>query len=195
VAVGRVQQQLDAWELEGRPAGLSGLTLHLPVLVHSVTIQGDDTARAAASQVMLRPRHIRSPGARLTEEYARRASRYNRARVFFLDDDAFMEPRGFWTRGGADTTLVVDADEDALKTGVVMRVRAGAVPTTLAVSSVAWSSSMTLASNDTREVPLPALGPGEDAWVLTLVTGRGFRPGQHDPKNPDLRNLGVWIEF
>jgi hypothetical protein len=195
VIVGRVQQALDEWDLDGRPTGLSGLVLHLPVLAHSVTIQGDETARAAVSRVVLRPRSIRAPDARLTSDYARRASRYNRARVFFLDDDAFMEPPGFWTRGGADTTLVVDADAEASSAGFGLRVRAGAVATSLAISSGAWSASLTLAANETREVALPPLGPGRDAWVVTLVSGPGFRPGQHDPANPDLRNLGVWVEF
>ena len=195
VELGRVQQRLDEWDLDGRPPGLTGLTLRLPVLAHSITIRGDETARSAVSRLTLRPRAVRPPGAAAHAGYARRASRYGRVRVFFLDDDAFMEPPGFWTRGAADTTVVIDADPEAAKEGLTMRVRAGAVPATVLLSSGAWSSSLSLAANGMREVALPPLADGQDAWRLTLETSAGFRPGDHDPKSSDLRNLGVWVEF
>ena len=195
IEAGRVPQMLERLGLAGRSAGLTGLTVHLPVRVHSLTIRGDAAAIAAVSTVKLHPRSIDPPHDRLAATYARRAGRYGRARVFFLDDDAFVEPPGFWTRGRADTEVIVDADPDASAHGLKMRIRAGAVATTLNLSSGPWSESVALTSGETRELSLPALGPGQHAWVLTLVTGPGFRPGLLDPKNQDLRHLGVWVEF
>ena len=118
--------------------------------------------------------------------------------MFFLDDDAFMEGTGFWTRGGADTRVVIDADPasaGAAAAGLTLRVRAGAVATTVTIAAGAWSSPLALAPNALRDVTLPPLAPGEDVWLITVRTGPGFRPGEHDPKSDDLRNLGVWIEF
>jgi hypothetical protein len=195
IEAGRVRQELDRMNLAGRSAGLTGLTVRLPVRAHSLTIRGDAAAAATVSRLTLRPRTIVPRGDRLAPGYARRASRYGRARAFFLDDDAFVEPSGFWTRGSADTALIVDADADAVAGGLPFRVRAGAVATPVTLSSGAWSLSLSLSPGETRELTLPALQPGEDAWAVTIATGEGFRPGLLDPKNQDLRHLGVWIEF
>jgi hypothetical protein len=188
-SVGRTEQIVDAWSLDGRPGGFTGLVVHLPVRVHSLTIRGDDTARAAVSRVTLRP-HVSADWTALdVRRLARRASRYGNARVFFLDDNAFMEPPGFWTRGKAATGLVIDADG---RVPAALNFRAGAVATDATISSGAWSESVSLAPGETRSITLPALDDA-DGWVVRIETATGFRPAQHDPSSKDLRNLGVWV--
>jgi hypothetical protein len=193
VRVGRLDQPTERWALEGTRAGLTGLTLHLPVAVHSVVIRGDDAARAAVSKLTLRLKRL------LTSvddgvPYALRAARYGRVRTFFMDQAAFTEPSGFWTRGAEATTVVLDADEAARQQGLALRLRAGPVPTAVDLSVGEWSKSLTLAPDQIQEVTLPPPS-SERSWVLRIDTLAKFSPRDLDPTNRDFRRLGVWVEF
>jgi hypothetical protein len=194
LAVGESKQVLDEVSLDGRPAGGTGLVLTLPAGVASLAIHGDDRARASVTRLMLRPRAARNAAGAHSGE-ARRASRHGRVRVFFFDDNAFVEPTGFWTRGGSATDVFVDAVPPGTTAvpaaQTVLRLRAGPVVSSIEVSSGEWRQSVSLEPGEARLVPLPDRAVG---WPLRLVTMTGFRPAQHDPGNQDLRNLGVWIE-
>lgn len=190
ILVGRTDLVLDQMGLEGYPAGPTGLVLHLPVRVHSLTILGNDDARRSVSPIELMPKQLKDEAASDTTRFALRATRYGAARVFFLDDNAFMEPGGFWTRGESRTELVIDTS--ASGTPPSLLVRAGAVQTTAELTSGNWAESLRLSPGEERHVQLPAL-QGADAWLVEIVTSHGFRPAQHDPGNKDMRNLGVWI--
>ncbi|MGE3189554.1 MAG: hypothetical protein AB7N90_07715, partial [Vicinamibacterales bacterium] len=157
VMVGRTGQVLERWPLEGRPGGVPGLTLDLPVLVHSVTIRGDAAARATIGELSLRPVEVVPPAGRLDRGYALRATRYGPLRVFFMDDEAFMEPPGFWTWGGAASAVLMEGDGDA---PLALLVRNGAVANTVAFAAGAWREVLELAPGEERrlEVPRPASG-------------------------------------
>ena len=58
VRVGRLDQPAEQWSLQGVPSGITGLTLHLPVAVHSVVIRGDTAAQASATKLSLRLRRL-----------------------------------------------------------------------------------------------------------------------------------------
>jgi hypothetical protein len=190
VLVGRTELVLDRMGLEGYPAGPTGLVLHLPVRVHSLTILGDDDARRSISQIELRPRKLRDETASDTTRFGLRATRYGAARVFFLDNNAFMEPGGFWTRGESSTEVVIDGSAPGSPPSLL--VRAGAVQTTTELISGDWAESLRLSPGEERHVQLPALHDA-DAWLVEIVTSEGFRPAQHDPGSRDMRNLGVWV--
>ena len=111
-----------------------------------------------------------------------------------MDQAAFTEPAGFWTRGQESTTVVLDADAAARSQGLRMRVRSGPVPTTVNLSVADWSQPLTFTPDQVQEVTLPALAD-RDSWVLKIETGAKFSPRDLDPKNRDFRRLGVWIEF
>lgn len=194
VRAGRSPQIIDTVSLDGRPGGTTGATVMLPLLVHSLTIEGDEAARGSVGRLTLIPSVVGN-AADAPARQARRASRYGRLRVFFLDDNAFMEPPGFWTRGRSATDLFVDAPEDGedqAGSPPMIRVRAGGVAATVALSSLDWHTEMTLEPGASQEVELPAGRPS--GWPLRIETSSGFRPAEHDPASTDRRNLGVWVE-
>jgi hypothetical protein len=189
VFVGRSAEAIERFDLSNRPTGYTGLMLRVPVLVHSITIRGDATASAAVSAVRLRPLRVRPPADRLTSTYAHRATRYGAMRVFFFDEDPFMEAPGFWTAGGKSTAVLVDPDEGGPST---LLLRAGAVPTNVSLSSGQWHVAYDLSAGQLQEVELPR---PSTARPLTITTTARFRPADIDPSNTDLRELGVWVEF
>lgn len=193
VRIGRLDQTTERWTLQGAHPGLSGPMLRLPVAVHSVVIRGDETARASVNAVSLRLRRLLN-NADPSVAYALRAARYGRVRVFFMDQAAFTEPAGFWTRGQEATTVVLDADEDARRQGLPMRIRSGPVATAVDLTVGDWSRHLMFAPDQIQEVTLPPL-ISEGSWMVRIDTGSKFSPRELDPKNRDFRRLGVWVEF
>ncbi|MGE3275245.1 MAG: hypothetical protein AB7O67_09040 [Vicinamibacterales bacterium] len=189
VLVGRTSQRLDHWPVDGRPGGVPGLTLELPVLVHSVTIVGDAAATGAITSLSLRPLEVVPPAGRVDDDYAVRASRYGTLRVFFMDDNVFMEAPGFWTRGGATGVVVLDPDEGS---GRSLRLRAGPVPVVVDLEAGDWRETLTLPAGEERVIDPPA-GEG-GATTLSIHTHDGFRPSEVDARSDDRRFLGVWLE-
>jgi hypothetical protein len=105
-----------------------------------------------------------------------------------MDDDSFMEPAGFWTRGESPTAVVIDAPD---RNELGLRVRNGAVANRVELSAAEWHSSLSLAPGEVRDVDLPAAA----ARLLRIQTAAGFRPADVDPASGDRRTLGVWVEF
>jgi hypothetical protein len=167
----------------------------LPAQVYSLTIQGDERARRAVKTLMLRPRTVgNAPGAPAST--VQRASRYGPLRVFFFDDNAFVEPPGFWTRGHSTADIFIDTlrpeSIGSAKGPATLRLRAGPVASSVELSSGDWREQVTLEAGAEKEISLAEGRPA--GWWLRVETHTGFRPAQHDPGNKDMRSLGVWVE-
>jgi hypothetical protein len=189
VHIGRQARQgltVEQWPFAGRRAGFAGLTLRLPVDVHSVTVVGDDPARRSIRGLALRPRALAPAGA----PAARGAARYGRVVVYTLDDAAYLEAGAFWTRGERAAALAVQADRDVAP---VLRVKSGPVATRVRLAADAWQQELDLAADASADVALPAeaLAPA----VLTIATDRGFRPSAFDGASGDVRWLGVYVTW
>lgn len=191
LTIGRNDPPLARWQLDERPEGMLGLALRLPVDVSSATIRGDSTAKALLTNVRLRPVRVRAP-ANTDRRRAIRATRYGRTRVFFFDEQAFLEPTGFWTRADGTALLVIDTDAGAPE--VRLRVRAGAAATAVDFGVGAWTSHLSLAPGQQEWVTLPPAN-GANAVQLMVRSGPGFRPSAVDPTSDDVRELAVWIEI
>jgi hypothetical protein len=191
VRVGLASQAVDTLSLSEQTAGLTGLVLRLPVAVHSVTIVGDEAAQRSVERVTLHPRNLADRGS----GSAVRATRLGALRAFFLDDNAYMEPSGFWTRGHSTTHLVVDAQglngEARHDAAPLLRMRAGAVGGTITVSAGEWQQRLVLDADASQDLRLP---PDAGVWRLRIDSDLAFRPSDHDPVSRDRRNLGVWVE-
>lgn len=190
VAIGRNDPPIARWRLNERHEGMSGLTLSLPVDVSSATVRGDATARAFITDLRLRPIRVRAP-ANPDGRRAIRATRYGHSRVFFFDEQAFLEPTGFWTRAEGTALLVIDTN-DAVQE-VVLRVRAGAVPTAIDFAVGTWTHHLSLTPGQQELVRLPAAVA--NTLRLSVRSGPGFRPSAVDPASDDVRNLAAWIEI
>jgi hypothetical protein len=162
--------------------------LHLPVAVQSLSIRSE-----GAAGMRIRPVGV-VPALNAGAQYAARAARYGRARVFFFDDRAYPEPGGFWTRGEGRTTLVIDADPPARESGLPLALTGGAAATTIGISVGDWSQSYSLTPGERREITLPALA-GAPAWVVDIHSGPGFRPFEREPGSTDVRLLAAWFEI
>ena len=191
--VGRNDAPIDRWQMEGHPAGVTGVVLHLPVAVASATLRADHAAPATFPNLRLRALAVRPP-ANADGRRAVRAARYGRARVFFFDEQAYLEPTGFWTRAGGAATVVVDLDETARPEGVQLFLRAGAVATSIEASAAAWTRSWNLQAGQEAVVTLPPVD-NTSSLALTLRSGAGFRPFAVDPASDDVRHLAVWVEI
>lgn len=193
VVVGRNDRAIERWQMAGRPAGVTGVVLHLPVTVASATLRADRADEATLPNLRLRALAVRPP-ANADGRRAVRAARYGPARVFFFDEQAYLEPTGFWTRVGGAATVVVDVDESARAEGVQLFLRAGAVATSIQASAGAWTRTWNLQAGQEEVVTLPA-ADHRSALALTLRSGGGFRPFAVDPASDDVRHLAVWVEI
>ncbi|MEZ5294583.1 MAG: hypothetical protein R2745_26120 [Vicinamibacterales bacterium] len=187
VRIGRQDLPLESWPLAGRPAGFTGLVLNLPADVHSVSIAGDDTARAAVRRLALRPRTLAPRGG---VRWAARAARFGRVALYALDDNAFFEPGALWVRGGRTTSFLATVDDGVPP---VLRLKAGPVANDVDLAAGGWRRHVSLLPGGEAEVPLPpdALAPA----VLRVTSRTGFRPSESDPGSGDVRVLGVFVTW
>ena len=191
--IGRNDPPIDRWRMDGQPAGATGISLRLPVAVSSLALRGPNLDRAALSNLRLRAVSVR-PSANPDGRRAVRATRYGSARVFFFDEQAYLEPTGFWTRADGVATVVIDLDEAARSQGAQLFLRAGAVATTIDAEVGDWTQAWTLQAGQEAIVALPPF-TDDSAMALTLRSGPGFRPFAVDASNDDVRHLAVWVEI
>jgi hypothetical protein len=169
-------------------SGLVPFALHLPVAVSSLNVRVDGSAG-----MRIRPVQV-TPPVNTDGRYAIHAARYGRARVFFFDERAYPEPRGFWTRGEGRATIVIDADDAARTAGLPLTFTGGAAATTIGISVGAWSQSYSLTPGQRRDITLPPVSGGR-AWVVDIHSGPGFRPFEREAGNTDVRLLAAWFEI
>ncbi|MGD9905699.1 MAG: hypothetical protein AB7U83_19680 [Vicinamibacterales bacterium] len=188
VQIGRDAPPSETWPLAGRTAGLTGLVVDLPAIAHSVTVIGDDTARAAIRRLTLRPRRLIADETAVP--LALRAARYGPSVVFALDDNAYLEPGAMWIRGERAARVMVRPDAAGLAT---VRLHGGPVANTVTLAAAGWQAIVPLDAEAQREVTLPAaaLAPA----VLTVTSASGFRPAEHAAGNQDVRWLGVYLTW
>jgi hypothetical protein len=177
---------VEQWRFDGRPAGYGGLVLHLPVDVLSIAVEGDQAARRSVRGLALRPRNVAPPN----RPSALRAARYGRVVVYALDDDTYLEPGAFWTRGERSSRVAVASDDDA---PVAMRLKAGPVPTRVRLAAGTWQQELGLAAEASADVSLPA--EARAPAVLSIATGAGFRPSAFGGGSADVRWLGVYVTW
>ena len=187
---GKTELPTERWRLEGKRSGFTGLVASFPVAVYSATFRGDPEARASIRKLTLRVRALRvsefGP-----QRFAQRAIRYGATRAFFMDDHAYMEGNGFWTRGESATMVVVDTDSGQPAPDVV--VQSGPVATSVRLRVGSWTSDVTLNAQERKSVALPA--SDQHRWPIEITTGAAFRPSDVVQGNGDTRPLGVWIEL
>ena len=187
VRLGRQDVPIETWTIEGRPAGYTGLALHLPLDAHSITVTGDDAARATIRQMTLKPRAL---ALRTGRPPALRAARYGRTVIYALDDNAFLETGALWVRGTTASSVVVQGD---VGTRPTVRLQAGPVDNVVTLTAGTWRTDLRIAADQRAEVTLPdaALAPA----TLSIASGSGFRPSEHSTTNGDVRWLGVYVTW
>ena len=187
---GKTDLPTERWRLEGKRPGFTGLVASFPVPVYSATFRGDPEARASIRKLTLRVRSLRQSAVG-PQHFAQRAIRYGDTRAFFMDDNAYMEGNGFWTRGESSTMVVVDTAADRPAPEVV--VQSGPIATSAQLRVGSWTSEVKLNAQERRNIALPASPPHQ--WPIEITTGAAFRPSDVVQGNGDTRPLGIWVEL
>jgi hypothetical protein len=189
VVIGRGDAAIETWRL---PQGRSSRDLVLPWPVRSLTLRGDDRGRGQLRRVQLEAVAVATPpeadapgGARVTA-----ARRYADVTAMGIGETVYLEPSGFWVAGQTASRLLLVAPPG--RTAIPLRVRAGAVPTTVTLAAGGWEQRLALSAGETRQVDVPA--DGGAATLLGLTVSDGFTPARLDPNSSDTRVLGIWVE-
>ncbi len=168
----------------------SELSVRLPVDVRSLVVEGDAAALRSISSVELEPVHpAESSGSAAAGGTAHRGVRYASSDTFFLDENAYPEPTGFWVAGGRTARTVIASEGQKLE----LFLRNAPVDNTVVIDIDGERHELTLGPREERVVALARVRPGPYASVR--VTSRsGFRPSELDTGSRDLRYLGCWVE-
>lgn len=170
-----------------------GLDIRLPVAVRALVVRGDDSGLTRA--FVVRPRTLLPPGHTLSGATALHAVRYGEAIVYFLDEQSYPEPRGFWVAGESATDILIQADDvpDVRLPDVRLSFRNGATTNHMEVQMASGRRVWNAAPGETRVLDVP-LEAASGAALVRIAARKGFRPSAVDPTRGDDRLLGVWVE-
>ncbi len=188
VVIGRGDAAIDRWRL---PSGRTSREIVLPWPVRSLTLRGDDAQRRQVRRLELEAVSVKLPAGYegAADGRVTAARRYGDVVVMGVGESVYLEPSGLWVAGLAASRLLLAAPDS--QATVPLRVRAGAVPTTVTLAAGAWQEQWELAAGETRAVSVPLAGGS--ATVLTVTVSTGFTPARLDPNSSDTRLLGVWV--
>lgn len=174
--------------IETFAAGSATQHLWLPVRAQTLNFASRGELPATGPRLTLKPIATHAPA---IARSAVRAMRYGRARTFAFADDVYLEKDGFWLRGDAAATVVIDTSEPSSYGGLPITIIGGAVESAVELSIGAWAESLSLTPGQRRDITLP---PSEfGVWTLRTRTRGGFRPSEREPGNRDVRWLAAWI--
>jgi hypothetical protein len=157
----------------------SGYRLRLPVMLQSATLI--TVAQKLTPVAVVKP---------VFNQNATHAAEFGTTRVFTFDERAYLERDGLWTRAQDTATLVFD-DASRGASGLPLTVTAGAVRTTVRLSSGPFDQTLSLDAGQKESLTLPPSSDG--VWTLTIRSGDGFRPSEREPGSTDVRKLAAWI--
>ena len=188
VGIGRDQFAVVTEPLASPPRPIA---LRFPVTVRDIVVRGDEDARQTVRGLVLEPLAV-MPAGRWGAETGRRAVRYGRTIVFFLDDQSFPEASGFWVGGSRSSSVAIQSDDGRPVLTITMR--NGPVANHVAMDVAGTQSDLEFAPGEERRVSVP-VDASRGAAHLTLQIASGFRPSEHEPSNRDGRFLGVWVQI
>jgi hypothetical protein len=108
-------------------------------------------------------------------------------RVHSLDDGAYLDRRGFWVKRGARAAFMLES-----RTGDEIELSNGGSENWVRVESETDTKRFRLGAWEKKRVRVAI----EDGLAgFTIFSEGGFRPSELDPKNPDRRDLGVFLRI
>jgi hypothetical protein len=162
--------------------------IKLPVDVPALFLHGSPPE--LSRQLLLQPTEVRPVFS--DRPLARRARRYGRTVVFFLDAGAFAEPEAFWVAGRSSAAVVLYAEPAIVRYRLF--VRNAPVENRLRMISGATTIDRALRPAEELTIDVPVVTQS-GAGRLTIESAAGFRPAELDPSSSDQRYLGVWIQI
>jgi hypothetical protein len=187
IGIGRDQFSIQSVPLDRARAGLN---VQFPVDVRALIVRGDEDARRGVAVLEVQPVRVFLPEERLTSAYARHAVRYGNATTYFLDEESYPEPSGFWVGGQRTSEMVIHPDEP--HPIEVLLVRSGAADCVVLIEANGWREELRLGAGEERRVEVP-MDLARGATLIRVTTSTGFTPSAIDPQSRDHRFLGAWI--
>jgi hypothetical protein len=167
-----------------------GVKVQLPVETSALSVRAEEAGRDQLDAIVLRPVALAVPSD--SAGVASRAVRYGESNAFFMDDNSYPEPSGFWVAGGRATSVVIAPDQP----GPVMPLwlRNGATGNVVTVETGGWHDSVRLSPGEQQRVDVPfTTGPGSGR--VRIRSTATFRPSSVDPNSHDTRLLGVFVQL
>jgi hypothetical protein len=167
-----------------------GVEIQLPVEISALSVRAEEAGRDQLDAIVLRPVALAAPSD--SAGVARHAVRYGESNAFFLDDNSYPEPSGFWVAGGRATRVVIAPD----RPGAVMPLwlRNGAAANAVTVETGGWHDSVRLLPGEQRRVDVPFTA-GHASRQVRIRSTATFRPSSVDPNSHDTRLLGVFVRL
>ena len=182
VFVGRASAPIQRLAL--KPLNRQSSSLVLPAGALGLTITPDPSLERLAGQIQLTPVRVIT-----SDRLARSGRPYGSTRVFFLDDNVFVEDAGFWVRGGRSAEVLLEGAQHA-PTSFTLVLQNGRAVNAVELAAGAAPRRETLRASETRSVDLMSDAAG--ALRLSIASSSGFRPSD-DGASQDGRYLGVWV--
>ncbi len=111
--------------------------------------------------------------------------RYGAHDVFFLDDESYAEPAGFWVRPGRARIVVGDTAG-----AFALFVRNAPIANRIELTAGAWRRTLDLTPGQELRVEVP---PSGRATAIEIRAAHGIRPFDDNHRIRDFRLLGAWI--
>jgi hypothetical protein len=108
-------------------------------------------------------------------------------RVHALDDQAYLDPKGFWTRAGAEAHFALEGDSGT--TGRLDLVNGG-LENWIEIEYRGQGSKFSLRPWEKRTLNLPL---EKGILLFSVSSASGFRPADLDSTSKDTRMLGVFL--
>src|SRR5262249_44407571 len=118
----------------------AGVTIQLPVDVSALSVRAEEAGRDQLDAIVLRPLSISQQTS--SPVSARRAVRYGETNAFFLDDNVYPEPAGFWVVGGREANVAIAPDTP--QPLMTLWLRNGPVANGVVVDCGSWRMEMSL---------------------------------------------------
>jgi hypothetical protein len=182
MTLGRNRLRLATLDLAGRSRQTGSFPL--PAGADRVEVAIDPPLHDLVDTITLR-RRVETPTNR---PIARAALTLERGQFFFLDDDIFVEPDGFWVRGAAQSDSLFVPAGGAV---VTLRLANGGVGNVVTVRTGETTREFTLAAGEVERVLLQGDGTPVD---LSISSSAGFRPSEGGA-GTDARYLGVRVSL
>ena len=182
----------DQFSLRSGPITSNPLEVTFPVGVRAIVIRGDEQARQTLRRLVVEPLALLPEQERASSGQAIHAVRYGGVTTFFMDDQSFPEPEGFWTGGARSSSIVMQPD--AAGAFITLHLRNAPVDNRVEIAAGAWREELRLLPGEERRLRVPLLA-GRAATLIRITTSSGSRPSAVDAASRDNRFLGVWVKI
>ena len=111
------------------------------------------------------------------------------ARLHALDDEAYLDPSGFWVKGASRARFILETPNRCAK-GCGLQLEGGGIDNWVIVTTELGSDRLRLRAREKKIIPIR---PETALAEFELASEGSFRPSELDGSSEDHRALGVLV--